>query len=149
MTLTLTNIGNVHYSQSDYAQALEHYSRSLKIKEEIGDKRGIAYTLARIGNAHYLQGNHSLARAEFTNAIAAVEELRGRVAGDEQQQQQFFQTMLSLYRQMVRLSVDEQKHTEAFAYAECVKGRTLLDTLAAGRVDVTKAMTDGFRADGR
>ncbi len=32
------NIGVVHYLQGSYTQALEHYRRGLKIKEEIGDK---------------------------------------------------------------------------------------------------------------
>jgi CHAT domain-containing protein len=146
---TLNNIGNVHNSQGNYTQALEHHRRSLKISEEIGDKQGIAITLDNIGNVHYSRGNYSLAREELTKAIAAVEELRGLVAGDQQQQQQFFQTMLSPYRQMIRLSVDDKKHTEAFAYAERVKGRALLDTLEAGRVDITKAMTDDELAEER
>jgi CHAT domain-containing protein/uncharacterized protein HemY len=146
---TLQSIGNVHTSQGKYTQALEHYQRSLKISREIGDKQRTAETLADIGDAHYAQGNYALAREELTKAIAAVEELRGRVAGDEQQQQQFFQTSLSPYHQMIRMSVDEKKHTDAFAYAERVKGRALLDTLEAGRVDVTKAMTEDERAEER
>ncbi|MFP5262417.1 MAG: CHAT domain-containing protein [Blastocatellia bacterium] len=145
----LNNIGEYYYRQSSYAQALEHYQKSLRISEETGDKGGVAGILVSIGNVHYAQGNYSLAREEFTKALAAVEELRGRVAGDEQQQQQFFQRRLSPYHRMVTLSVDEKKYIDALAYAERAKGRALLDTLEAGRVDVTKAMTEDERAEER
>jgi tetratricopeptide (TPR) repeat protein len=117
---TPNNIGLVHNSLGNYTEALEHFHKSLKIGQEIGDKQRIAETLADIGDAHYAQGNYTLAREELTKAIAAVEELRGRVAGDEQHLQQFFQTRLSPYRQMIRLLVDEKKHTDAFAFAERV-----------------------------
>ncbi|MGA9767573.1 MAG: tetratricopeptide repeat protein [Blastocatellia bacterium] len=147
IAITLHNIGIVHYSQANYAQALEHYQRSLKIRQEIGDKRGIAATLDSIASVHYSQGNYTQAREELTNAIAAVEELRSQVAGDEQQQQQFFQTKLSPYHQMIRLLIDEKNSAEAFGYAERAKGRALLDTLQTGRVDVAKAMTENERAE--
>jgi tetratricopeptide (TPR) repeat protein len=147
ISTTLNNIGLVHYAQGDHTRAIEHLRKSLSIKEEIGDKEGIPDAVGTIGLFHYMQGDYSQAREEFARAIAAVEELRGRVAGDEQQQQQFFQTRLSPYHLMIRLLVDEKNQAEAFAYAERVKGRALLDTLEIGHVNVTKAMTDGERAE--
>ena len=55
------------------------------------------------------KADYAQAREEFAiGAIATVEELRGRVAGDEQQQQQFFQTMLSPYHQMIKLSIKKR-----------------------------------------
>ena len=35
--------------RGDYAKAIEYYTKSLKIKEEIGDKKGISYSLNNIG----------------------------------------------------------------------------------------------------
>jgi CHAT domain-containing protein/Tfp pilus assembly protein PilF len=146
---TLADIALVHNSRGNSLQALEHHQKSLRIREEIGDKQGIAATLSNIGKAHYSQGHYALAEKAFADAIALVEELRGRVAGDEQQQQQYFQTKLSPYLQMISLLLDGKKHVEAFSYTERVKSRALLDTLQSGRIDVTKAMTDDEQAEER
>jgi CHAT domain-containing protein/Tfp pilus assembly protein PilF len=146
---TQSNIGLVYASQGDYTQALEHYRESLKIRQEIGDEEGVAEAFSGIGSVHYSQGDYTQARQELANAIVAVEELRGRVVGNEQQQQQFFQLKLSPYRQMIGLLMDEKNGVEAFGYAERVKGRALLDTLETGRVELTKAMTDSEQAEER
>ena len=41
---TLKSVGALHSAQGNYAQALEHFQRSLEIVEEVGDKQGIAET---------------------------------------------------------------------------------------------------------
>src|SRR5262249_37062916 len=76
-----------------------------------------------------------------------VEELRGHVAGDEQQRQQFFANKLSPYHQMIDVLVEEGKCVEALGYAERIKGRALLDVLETGRIEVTKAMTQQERIE--
>ena len=65
--------------QGNYAQALEHYQRSLKIREEIGDKRGIANTLDNIGNVHHSQGNYAQALEHYQRSLKIKEEI-----GDKQ-----------------------------------------------------------------
>ena len=45
----LNNVGYLASLQGDIPKALEYYHRSLKIKEEIKDKSGIAYSLQIIG----------------------------------------------------------------------------------------------------
>ena len=52
----LNNIGIIYYNQGNYEQALDYYSKSLKIKEELGDNEGIPSTLSNIGIIYYLQG---------------------------------------------------------------------------------------------
>ena len=59
--LALNNLGIVLYSKGDGVRALEHYQRSLKLKEEMGDREGQASTLNNIGyineqNNNYRQG---------------------------------------------------------------------------------------------
>lgn len=147
MAVALNGIGDVNKLQQNYAEALEYYQRSLNISRELGGKEGIAETLTNIGIVHYSQGDHTQARQNFADAIAAVEELRVRVAGDEQQQQQFFSNKITPYHQMIALLIDENRPAEALSYVERIKGRALLDTLQSGRVDITKAMTESERAE--
>ena len=42
IAITLDQLGNVHYSQGNYEEAVKKYNQSLKMKEELGDKSGIA-----------------------------------------------------------------------------------------------------------
>jgi tetratricopeptide (TPR) repeat protein len=46
---TLNNIGQVYWSQGDYAQALNYYQRALKIHREAGNRVGEGAALWNIG----------------------------------------------------------------------------------------------------
>lgn len=53
----LNNIGYVYKQQGNIAKALEWYNKSLKIREEIGNKYGIANSLNNIGRIYNIQGD--------------------------------------------------------------------------------------------
>ena len=40
-----------------YSKAIDYYTKSLKMREELGDKRGIATSLFNIGAIYHEQGN--------------------------------------------------------------------------------------------
>ena len=44
--------------KANYLEAVNYYQRSLKIREEIGDKKGISASLYNIGNIYIRQGNY-------------------------------------------------------------------------------------------
>lgn len=54
----MNNIGYVYKQQGDIAKALDWYNRSLKIREEIGNKYGIANSINNIGRIYNIQGNN-------------------------------------------------------------------------------------------
>jgi tetratricopeptide (TPR) repeat protein len=74
----LNNIGLIYKDQGDYAKAIEYCIASLKIKEEIGDKSGIAATLNKIGLIYYYQGDYAKAKDFQTKSLKIKEEI-----GDE------------------------------------------------------------------
>lgn len=52
----LSNLGTIAYHQAHYEDALDYHSRSLYIKEEMGDKQGMAISLIHVGlNANMLE----------------------------------------------------------------------------------------------
>jgi len=53
----LNNIGFLAYEEGNFKRALEFYEKSLKIKEEIKDKTGIASVLNNIGGIYHRVGN--------------------------------------------------------------------------------------------
>ncbi|MCK5169608.1 MAG: tetratricopeptide repeat protein, partial [Bacteroidales bacterium] len=72
---SLNNIGNIYAELSNYEDALEYYKKSLKIKEEIKDKKGIANTLNNIGELYSKLGNFSEALFYCSKSLEIAESL--------------------------------------------------------------------------
>jgi tetratricopeptide (TPR) repeat protein len=71
----LNVIGNIYYYHGDYAKAIESYTPSLKIREEIGDKVGIAKALNNIGVIYQEQGDNAKALDYYTQSLKIGEEI--------------------------------------------------------------------------
>jgi tetratricopeptide (TPR) repeat protein len=54
------NIGIIYGDQGDYKKAVEYYLKSLKIIEEMGDRKGMAACYTNIGNVHFNQDNTAI-----------------------------------------------------------------------------------------
>ncbi|MCC7332490.1 MAG: tetratricopeptide repeat protein [Flavobacteriales bacterium] len=69
----LNTQGASFFIKTDYAKSIEYHTRSLKIREEINDKKGIAASLGNIGNIFKDQGdatnNLQEKRILYNNAI--------------------------------------------------------------------------------
>ena len=78
----LNNIGISYDMQGEYEKALDFYLRSLKIKEELGDKKAIARSLNNIGVILSALGNNKEALQYYTRALEIKEKLgdRGGIA---------------------------------------------------------------------
>lgn len=64
-----TNIGNIHKDNGGYDKALEYYLKALKIREQIGDKKGIADSYIGLGLIH-------VEKARTANANAVVNDYK-------------------------------------------------------------------------
>ncbi len=65
----LNNIGYVYKQEGNNSKALEWYEKSLKIREQIDDKKGISISYNNIGLIYNNQGNISKAMEYFKNAL--------------------------------------------------------------------------------
>ncbi len=61
--------------QGDYTSAIDYYTRSLTIHEEIKNKRGIAGTLNNIGIIYKKQGDYTNAIDYYTRSLTIKEEI--------------------------------------------------------------------------
>jgi len=75
MTFALNTQGVSFAVRGDYPKALDHYQRSLKIKEEIGNKNGIASLLGNIGNIYENQGDYPKALDYYQRSLKIREEI--------------------------------------------------------------------------
>jgi CHAT domain-containing protein/tetratricopeptide (TPR) repeat protein len=137
----LQNLSDSYLRLGQYRAAGEFSERAASLAAQFGlpDILWSAKTVA--GKAHLALNQPDLARRDFLEAMAAIEKLRGQIAGGEQDQQRFFENKIAPYQAMVQLALTQPDTTAALTYAERAKGRVLLDVLSRGRVNVTKAMT--------
>ena len=70
----LNNIGFVYKNKGDISNALSCYEKSRKLKEEIGDKNGLALSLNNIGAIYENQGNIPKALEYFHISLKLQEE---------------------------------------------------------------------------
>ena len=74
-SVALNNIGIIYKHQGDFAKAIEYYSESQKIREEIEDKPGIAATLNNIGLIYRDQGDFAKAIEYYSKSLKIREEI--------------------------------------------------------------------------
>lgn len=63
------------YVRSDYSKALHYYQKSLALKEEVSDKRGIATSYINIGIIYSIQGDYSKAMDNYLRCLEIAEEI--------------------------------------------------------------------------
>lgn len=72
---SLNNIGVIYDSKGDFAKSLDYYTRSLKVREEIGDKQGVATSLNNIGFAYRNRGDIAKAMDYLVRSLKIQEEI--------------------------------------------------------------------------
>ncbi|MES2761768.1 MAG: tetratricopeptide repeat protein [Bacteroidota bacterium] len=74
----LNNIGFLAQNQGDIPKALEYYLRSLKIEEEIKNKKGIAYSLNNVGSIYKDQGDITKGLEYYHKSLRIREEINDK-----------------------------------------------------------------------
>ena len=72
--ILLTNLGFNAKEKGEYQEALEYYTRSIALKEALGNQRSIAYTLNDMGETYFLLGKHDLAIRYSLKALRMLDE---------------------------------------------------------------------------
>jgi CHAT domain-containing protein len=94
-------------------------------------------------------GQYESARSALALAIEKVENVRNRVGGQEQQRASFFERKIEPYYLMVELLLAQNKPEEALQFAERGRSRTLLDLIGSAKLEITRTMSSGERAEER
>jgi CHAT domain-containing protein/tetratricopeptide (TPR) repeat protein len=140
MANALNSLGNIYRKQGKAIQALESANKAVAIARQTGEAETFWKASTTMGQAYRAVNQLDRAGLAFAEAIATIEDLRTQVAGTEQQQQQFFESKISPYYEMIDLLIGQSNWQEALAFAERSKGRTLLDVLSNGKINITKAL---------
>ena len=74
----LNNMGHIYQNQGKIAKGLEFQLRSLKISEELGNKKSAASSLSNIGLVYHIQGDIAKGLEYFHKSLAINEEINDK-----------------------------------------------------------------------
>jgi CHAT domain-containing protein len=141
----LTNVGLTHNQLGEFERALAHYDRALSIWKTLGDKRGEAITLKHLASAQRDQGRLAEAQVNIENSISLLEFMRAH-AGSPESQSSFVASLFDFYEFYIDLMMRQHttnpqagRDVAALAFAEKVKGRSLIELLKKARVELQQA----------
>ncbi len=72
--MALQNLGIALFDKAEYDKALEHYNKSLSIRESVDDKEGMARVLSNIGNIYLYTGDYKRALEFFERSLETSRE---------------------------------------------------------------------------
>ncbi|HEX7415010.1 MAG TPA: tetratricopeptide repeat protein [Bacteroidia bacterium] len=78
LAAALNNIGFVYDNQGNAKEALDYFSRSLKLREQINDKHGMAEALNNIGLIYDKQGQIKEALEYYTRSLKLNEQIKNK-----------------------------------------------------------------------
>jgi CHAT domain-containing protein/Tfp pilus assembly protein PilF len=87
------------------------------------------------------------ARKALTNAVRSIEQLSTQVTGSENLRQQFFETKLSPYHELIGLLVEQHASGEALELAERSKARVLTQLLRRTPIDEDATLSAGEKRE--
>jgi len=73
-------LGSAYLHQSQYDLAIEHFQRSLALREELGDTQGVATLYNNLGVVHYYRGDYEAARQCYQQSFDSKREI-GNIYG--------------------------------------------------------------------
>jgi CHAT domain-containing protein/lipopolysaccharide biosynthesis regulator YciM len=132
----------VQLAKGDVSSSIQGATEAIKLAEQLSLRNVRYLALTSLGKAYRQAGQVDLAMQTFKKATSQIEEMRGAVAGLENERQLFFEDKVVPYHEMVDMLFVSNKQEEALGIAESAKARVLLDVFSAGRIDLAKVMSN-------
>jgi len=131
----------------NYEEAVRLAGESSALGRQLGLPRLAHVAAVTLARAQLAQKHDDLAEATLTRALDQLEEMRGNIAGDLQQQQFFFGKRIGAHHLVIDLLVKQNRITDAMHYAERAKARVLYDLLRDGHSQPNSLLTEEERSE--
>jgi len=105
--------GFAYYGKNDFEKALHHFEKSLKLSQELYDKKNEALSLNRLGNTFQLMGEYDQALYQYDQAIIINKALQ-----DKQEIARTLTNLGSVYRLYGNYELAINQHLEALGIYE-------------------------------
>ena len=139
------NMGEVHFEQKNFPQALESFQKVLALGEGRRMAADIRWATSRIGDILRRSGQPAEAVPYYQRAIQQIESTRSLLESEEYRQS-FFEGELRPYASMMRALLSAGKQEEAFNYSERARSRGFLDVLGS-KVQLSRAKSGLFEEE--
>lgn len=139
-------IGEAHRALGDRETAIDFFHRGLELSRTYDDRLGEARELFNLARAHRDAGDLDPARGYVENALAVAESLRAEVASQELRAI-YLGSVHSYYDLHIDLLMRQHERrpapeliAAAFEASEQARARSLLESLAIARVDLSEGL---------
>ncbi len=137
----LLRLSEMYLLHADHQVALDFAERTIKAAEEISRIPYISAALVIAAKAHQKLNQPEKAGEALGRAIDIIEHLRDQLAGGDFDRQRSFERAVTTYQAIIDFHINQKRFTEAFSHAQLAKGRTLLELLQNGRVDIDNSIS--------
>jgi CHAT domain-containing protein len=136
----------VALARGETRAALAGAQESAALSRKTGHIAEVTPALTLCGQCLQTLGREEEAKSAFKGAIAAVEEMRGQVAGGDLEREALFAQQIAPYRALVALLVRQKQPEKALLAAEASSARVLLDATNGERTEWSSLLTPEERA---
>jgi CHAT domain-containing protein len=144
---TRQNVGDTLEAAGKLDEAAQYYNEAVPVAEELRDRTTEANAFLGLAKVRRKQQRLDEAQQQIERAIAVVDDLRGRLANLELRTvyfssvKKFYDFYIDLLMQRHQAEPNAGFAIRALQASEAARARTLLDTLAAGGVDLHRNTT--------
>jgi CHAT domain-containing protein len=122
------NMGEVHFEQQNFPQALENFQKVLALGESRQTAGEVRWATSRIADILRQTGKPAEAVPYYQRAIRQIESTRALLESEEYRQS-YFEGGVNVYERLIRDLVASGRTEEAFNYSERARSRAFLDVL--------------------
>ena len=141
MAESLGSLAEVARRLGNLDKAGEYYHKALAIQEKLSPGSVLqAQTLAALAGIARQKLQPAAAAQLLAQAIEALENQTTRLGGSEEARSGFRADYLAYYNDYIDLLISQKQTELAFEMLEHSRARSLLETLAAGKVDVRRGV---------
>jgi CHAT domain-containing protein/lipopolysaccharide biosynthesis regulator YciM len=137
----LVKLSSMYLHEKEYTRAMGMAARAATIGDELGVLSISVNAHKRLADANRAIGDLNEAERAYAATISFIEKMRSAVVGNPQEREQFFETGIDAYYELVDVLIERGELARALEVAERAKGRVLLDALRGERANIAKAMS--------
>lgn len=136
-----SQLASAHSVIGNHEIALQFAPRADTLAREMSVPEVASTATVALAQAQHDLGNDQAAKECLIEAVELIERSRLQVAGEDREQQQYFERKLDPYHKLVELLVERSEFEEALVYSDRVKARALGDQVRGRETRLTRSLS--------